>query len=504
MRDRFDIIVIGGGHNGLVAASELAGTGLSVCTVEARERVGGCAITTEPLLPRFRHNPHANSFLFADIMPEEIAPSTLGVGLVQPDAQFGIAFADGRPPLILHRPELLDATRASLSVYSSQDAANYSEIKRRSASLGAVLKEGLYSAPKQTWFSEQRRSVLKAMGRFCRKDVLGKWTARQWIDSVFRTPEVRMLLYALALETGVALEEPGGDVAFLGYSLWIAGRWRMPMGGMQVYSDALVDRAKQSGVEMAVATPARQILVENGRAAGIRTADGRELHARVAVVASVPIMTLYEDLLLPDLISRKERDEVRAFRQSRAPSIGTSAFCLDWTPRYKSGLHDGQIDRCLKTVIGFNSPEDIVELTRDVSRGLLPRPAGTVRVQSLWDDTLAPAGCHIAAIDSSLPGLDDLDSKAWRQVEGAFPLALYETWQHHLIDAQEAPPMTMAQDDALGFERRMLLRMGNDQYRTSVPGLYLAGPGVYPGGGVHGACGRNAASVILGDHASRP
>lgn len=500
MRETYDVVIIGGGHNGLVAATELARAGFSVCVAEERERVGGCAVTTEPLLPHFRHNPHANSFLFADIMLQGMAPSALDVDLIQPEAQLGVAFTDGRPPAILHRPDLLDSTHASLAVYSHADASKYVAMKRRSGKLGPVLREGLYAAPNTAWFDKQRRTILQVFRPFCKGDQLGRRTARQLIDGIFETAEIRILLYALAVETGVGLEETGGDLAFLGFSLWVAGRWRISIGGMQAYSDALLDAAQTVGARVLVSTPIERVLIKEGRAIGVRTAHGLEIHATQAVVAAIPILNLFDDLLTTDHVSSAEQAELEAFRRNSPPSIGTSAFCLDWEPRYKSGRHDPQIDRCLKTVIGFETPFDILEQAANVRAGLLPRPAGIVRVQSLWDHALTPAGHHIAAVDSSFPAMTAMDRATWRQVEAAFPTALFEVWQRHLINQHAAPPMTMSLDDALGFERRMLVRLGDAQYRTSVSSLYLAGPGVYPGGGLHGGCGHNAAYTVINDY----
>lgn len=499
MNEAYDIIVIGGGHNGLVAAAELARAGYSVCVVEARQKLGGCAITIQPMLDGFFHSPHANSFLFADILPQRIAPTRLGVSLVQPDAQFGIAFANGRPPVILHRPDRLKLTQASFSVYSRSDAAKYIEIKRRSAKMGPLLREGLYTAPVPAWFDRQKQAVLKVYGSFCDRSSLGKRSAAQLIDEIFVTPEIRTLLYALAIETGVGLQDPGSDLAFLAYSLWIAGRWRIPVGGMQAYSDALSVAAQAVGARVHVGAPVQRVIVKDGQAIGIRTSDGDEIRANRAVVAAVPLLELFDNLLAPEHISATEQSELETFRRSSSPSIVTSAFCLDWEPRYKSGLHDPQIDRCLKTVIGFEDPSDVIEHATAIRARLLPRPAGVLRVHSLWDSKLAPSGHHLAAADSLFPSASSMDQATWDIVKDTFSTALFDAWQSYMIDGQDAPPMTVSFDDALGFERRMLLRFGSEQYRTSVSNLYLAGPGVYPGGGVHGACGHNAAYTATND-----
>src|ERR1700730_16763636 len=159
MSQAHDIIVVGGGHNGLVAAFELARAGWSVLVIEAREKVGGGASTTEPLLSGFRHHPYANSFLCVDLMPDTIAPTTLGVEEYQPVAQLGVTFSDGRPPVILHRPDRLAQTSASLEVYSRADARAYAELKQWSAALGPLIRKGLYNAPDREWFASHAESV---------------------------------------------------------------------------------------------------------------------------------------------------------------------------------------------------------------------------------------------------------------------------------------------------------------------------------------------------------
>jgi phytoene dehydrogenase-like protein len=504
MRDTYDVIVVGGGHNGLVAAIDLTRAGWSVLVAEACANVGGCAITTEPLLPGFRHNPHANTFLFTDLMPPAISPAKLDVPVHQPEAQLGVAFADGRPPVILHRPDLLSETRSSLSAYSRADGQTYVELKQRSADLGPLLRQGMYGAPDSAWFEAQRTAVQRAYKGLLRLRTLGGNTARAVIDELFEAPEVRILLYTLATETSVDLEEAGGDIAFLGYSLWIAGRWRFPEGGMQTYSDALHRAAVAAGAHVALSTCATKISLTNRRAVGIETSKGDVVGASKAVLAATPILHLFDALLDANSISPGERDELKAFRRASLPSIGTSFFCLAQAPDYKSAQHAAQINACLKTTIGFETPSNVLEHQAEARAGRLPRAAGTVRTHSIWDKTLAPRGFHVAGVDSSFPAANDLDRDTWQLVMTTFPTAFFDMWRRYLVSNEHnEPPLAMYFDHAPGFERRMLIRMGSDQYRTSIPGLYLAGPGVYPGGGVHGACGRNAAQTVLADYEDR-
>lgn len=499
MTEDYDAIVIGGGHNGLTASLDLARAGWSVLLLEAQAAVGGCATTVDSCIGGFRYSPHANCFLFADIMPDRIAPRTLRVPMHQPEAQLGVAFADGRPPVILHRPDLLSRTVESFAAYSRKDGATYAELKRRSAPLGAVIRNGLYHAPDPQWFAGQADAVRKAYKGHCGRGALGQGSARTLIDELFEAPEVRILLYHLATETGVGLEERGSDIAFLGYSLWIAGRWRLPLGGMGAYAEALREAAIASGVRIAESTPARRIMVEAGRAVGVETADGAIIGASRAVLAAVPLLDMFDALLDAEAIAPGMRDALAAFRRQRPGSIASTVFCLAGQPRYKSARYDPDIDACLKTVAGHESPADVLEQQADLRAGLLPRPAGVVRVHSLWDPAQAPQGRHIAVVDSNFPATDIMDADKWNMVEAAFPQAFLDMWASYRSDRAD-PPLAMSCDLSSSFERRMLMKMGAAQYRGGLEGLYLAGPGIYPGGGVHGACGANAAHAVLTDH----
>lgn len=498
MAEQYDAIVIGGGHNGLTAALELARASRSVLVVERQAQVGGCAKTIEPLLPGFRHSPHANTLIFADIMPDFIAPKTLGVQTYQPEAQLGVAFADGRPPVILHRPDLIPLTMANFGVYSARDAKTYEGLKRGSARFGSFVRSGLYAPPERKWFAYQAEAVGKVFRRFVDRRVLGQGSARSLIDSLFETDEIRIALYHLATETGLELEERGGDVAFLSYSLWIAGRWRIPIGGMGRYTAALRKAAETAGVAIVCQSPVKRIIVDHGRAVGIEVEAGTTWRAAEGVVAATPLLETFGNLVPDRAIGPAAGDALSKFRRQTPASIATSLFCLPAAPKYKSADHDPAIGKCLKTVVGHESTSDVLAHADDVRSGLLPKPAGIVRVHSQWDKSLAPEGQHVAGVDSSFPTLAVMDSDRWGSVEGAFPQAFLGVWRA-TCRGDAINPMAMATDLTAPFERRMLLRKGPDQYRTGTAGLYLAGPGTYPGGGVHGACGRNAALAMIAD-----
>jgi phytoene dehydrogenase-like protein len=501
-QESFDIIVIGAGHNGLVAANYLRRSGLSVVVLEEAQDVGGNALTVEPLLPAFRHNSHANYLAFCDIMPmtNDFSLIEQGLELIYPQAQFGLAFGDARPPVILHRPDLLDRTASSLSAYSRKDARTYLELKRRSAALGPVIRKGLYSTPTQEWFVEQRQAVQRVFGDMCARNSIGSRTARQVIDDLFRTREIRMLLYLLAIDCGLAIEEIGSDLAFLGFALWIAGRWRLPVGGMQSVSDGIRRTAAAAGVVVRCGRRVRRILLEGNEAIGVLNEDASVIYAGKAIVGAISIPTLMFDMLEPSSISVQDQSELRLFdREQRGGSIATSMFCLNDRPHYKSSRHDAAINQCFKTIIGYESTVDILKSNAENSAGLLTRPAGTIRVNSLWDPSQAPGGMYVAGVDTAFPAVSSMDADKWLKVEESFAPAFFDVWRRHTDNFNPGSVLGMHCDATARFERRILLRLGDSAYRTGVEKLYMCGPGTYPGGGVHGANAYNAFRVVLRD-----
>src|SRR3990172_6094197 len=143
----YDAVIMGAGHNGLCLAAYLARAGLKVGVFERRHEEGGGAHTDEATTPGFWHNLHAQYMEFIDYMPfyRDFDLPRLGARMIKPDAQVGIAFADGRPPLVIYRPELADKTRESIARYSRHDAEVFDEIRRKVMANDSYLAALLYT-----------------------------------------------------------------------------------------------------------------------------------------------------------------------------------------------------------------------------------------------------------------------------------------------------------------------------------------------------------------------
>ena len=517
----YDAIVIGAGHNGLCLAAYLQRAGLSTLIVERRHEEGGGVNTEEPVLAGFRHNLHAQYMEFFDIMPmiTDFGLEDLGLRTVMPDAQAGIVFPDDRPPIVLHRPGLLERTHASIARYSTADADRYVAMKERAASLEAFLAAGLYSLPVAQGIDTQGE-LLESM--FADLGVSANFaykSPRAVIDELFETPELRALLYRASVEWGAPVDEACLGAMFVTFIMWTMGNWKLALGGTHTLAKAMTQACYREGVDLLENTSVESILVEDGRAVGVR-ARGVEYRAERLVASNADLRQTLLDMVGRDHLSDRWVRRSEAFRYGPSHVLGTTAWCLRDAPAYRAASIDPDIDRCFYTVVGFDGADDVLHYIREAYGGRLPETAAAgTWVNSLWDRSQAPPGHHSATGWFFLPKASDLTAAEWDDVRATLNDRLLDSWQ------KVAPNMT--RDNVLAdrlytpdqMERKNLMREGDfsngefsfDQvgvnrpfpeasnYRTEIEGLYLCGPSAYPGGGVHAACGYNAFKAIAED-----
>lgn len=520
----YDAIVIGAGHNGLCLAAYLQRAGLSTAIIERRHEEGGGVNTEEPVKAGFRHNMHAQFMEFFDIMPmiQDFGLHDLGLRTVTPDVQAGIAFADGRPPIVLHQPELLDRTHASIARYSRADADLFVEVKQRAAKLEELLAIGLYNPP----------AAGQAMGGDALKATMLEATfgdigidshymfksPKMVIDELFETPELRALMYRVTVEFGLPLDTNGTGTDFLTFLMWTTANWKLVRGGTHSLAKAMTQACYREGVDLIENSLVERIIVEDGRAVGV-TARGTDYRATKLVASNADVRQTLLGLVGVEHLSPVWAKRAADFRYGPSHVLATPMFCLYEAPEYKSARWEPDIDRCFYTVVGNDGPEDMARYIRDAYSGRLPKPAAGTWVNSLWDRSQAPEGRHSATGWYFFPCASELSTAEWTEVREHYNEQFLDTW------AEFAPNMT--RDNVIAhklytpdqMERKVMMREGDfshgefvpDQqgvnrpfpeasnYLTEIDGLYLCGPSAYPGGGVHSACGYNAYKKIAGD-----
>jgi phytoene dehydrogenase-like protein len=324
-------------------------------------------------------------------------------------------------------------------------------------------------------------------------------TARAAIEALFEADAIRAFFLQLAAETGLMVEAQGSAVGFLTFTLWLVGQWRLPLHGMQAYADALLAIALRLGVDVATGATAERIIVRGGKACAVLVAGHGQMIARRAIASSADLAATLLGLLPERALSVRERAAVRAYAAQDGPSLGTLAFALTTAPDYRSARWDPAINRCFRTVVGYEDAAGTLAHLREVAGGRLPAPAAALRVNSLWDPSQAPAGLHAVGGDVLMPGPGALDAAVWSEVAAGYVEAFHATWTRYAPNLSRDTIAAKTFEPPAAYDRALRLREGADQYRTEVAQLYLCGASTYPGGGVHGACGFNAFAAIAQD-----
>jgi phytoene dehydrogenase-like protein len=443
-----------------------------------------------------RHNPHANYLAYGAVNPVErdFDLGHFGLSTVTPEAQHGMAFSDGRPPLILHRNDLIERSVDSLRAYSHRDARTYEGLKARVMDLDPLMAMVLYSAPAREMAEKQIYTASRLIGRD-----ISRLSAKSVIDSLFEADEVRAFFYQLAAETGLLVDTEGSAVGFLIFTLWLVGQWRLPIGGMQTYADALLAAARRAGVNVVTNAVADRIIVRDGIARAVVIAGHGQIVARRAIASSAGLAATLLGLVPKRTLSGPELASVNAYAAQDGPSLGSLVFGLRATPHYRSSRWDPAINRCFRIVIGYESAAQTLAHLREIERHLLPAPAAALRVNSLWDASQAPPGLHVAGGDVLMPAPSALDPESWSAVADSYVQAFVTIWGQYAANVSSEMIVAGAFRPPQPYERALRLKAGSDQYRTEIAQLYLCGASTYPGGGVHGACGYNAFAAIAED-----
>lgn len=527
-----DVVIVGGGHHGLTCAAYLARAGLDVCVLEGRHEWGGAVYTAESTRPGFCHNIHANFMEFLHVMPffSDFQLEKLGARTIYPDIQAGIAFRDGRPPVLIYRNELVEETARSFERYSKRDADTWRRLKPIANMMEPMMASSLYTPPLPWKVGEPLPNPFIMMGSgfswFGLDEELAFKSVRDCIDETFEADEIRALFYRVSIEFGASsLEWPASGYAFLFSCLFMPGCWRMIVGGTHRLNGAMVTACLRQGVTMRESSRVKRILVDDGKAVGVELHGGSVYRARRAVVSAIGLKDTLLDLVGSEHLSEYYRRRTENFKDGPDQVLGSIAVALHEPPHYKSAAHDPGIDRAWYQIVGYDSAKDVLDYCRDAHDDRVPRlPAAAIWVNSLWDSTQAPAGKHNLTGWYFFPRASALDEAGWENVR--------ETYNDRFLDlyAEFAPNMTRDNIIAhslhtpLDHERSMRMREGDfshgrmsiDQltglrpfagashHSTEIPGLYLAGSCTHPGGGVTAACGYNCFKVMCEDFGLPP
>ncbi len=525
MADERDIVVIGGGHNGLVAACYFARAGFRPLVLERREIVGGAAVTEE-IHPGFRCPTLAHSA--GPLLPRIAADLGLarhGFRTLRPEVRVLALSPEGK-----HLPLYDDPSRtaAALARHSERDARRYGEFHESLGRIGAMTAPLLSLTPPSVDDPEAGEvwRMLKLGREFRglpRKDAyrLLRWGPMAVADLVAEWFETELLRAAIAAR-GTYGMFGGPWSAGTGANLLVqaaiephsAGPAEFPAGGMGALTDALASAARGLGAEIRTGAEVARIDVREGRARGVVLSSGEQIGAR-AVVSNADPKRTFLTLVDPTELDPDFSGRVRNYRSSGA--VGKVNLALSRLPKFEGVDGDGRALLSGRLHVG---PEiDYLERAFDAAKygAFSPRPWCDATIPTVLDSSLAPAGAHVMSITAQYAP-EKLREGDWKTQRDAFGDAVVKTLAEYAPDLsslvlarQVITPREL--EDVYGltgghifhgeqaldqiFTMRPLL--GWARYRTPIEGLYLCGAGTHPGGRVTGAPGANASREIAED-----
>ncbi|MFQ5698486.1 MAG: phytoene desaturase family protein [Myxococcota bacterium] len=456
---RYDAVIVGGGHNGLCAAAYLARAGQRVGVFESRHEEAGAVHSSEATVPGFWHNLHAQYMEFIDYMPfyHDFDLESFGARMIKPECQVGIAFEDGRPPILIYTPELEARTHRTIARYSKTDADLFNEIRRKVMARDRQIAALLYTPRDADRVRQDLLDLWTDLG-FSSED-LGK-TPKELIDACFESDELRTVLYRQCLEWGADPHTATG-LAFVISVIWLCGIHYLAVGGTHMLGHAMAGACLHEGVDLRYNRRVRRILTRPDRVHGIELADGSRVEAEI-VVSNLDIRTTFLDLVGRDQCTPGMLALVDGWRFGPEHCLGTPSFALREAPHYRSARHEPDLDRCFYTIVGYENAQQVSDYILEAFGGRPPSlPAAGTWVNTLWDPSQAPDGRHAMNGWFFFPRASDLSEAEWDDVRSGYNERFLRLWERYAPNMTRANVIADALYTPLDIEREMGMPEGD-------------------------------------------
>jgi phytoene dehydrogenase-like protein len=524
MAEQRDVVIIGGGHNGLVTAFYLAKAGYKPLVLERRPQPGGAAITEE-FHPGFRGPilAHSTGPLRPDIV-RDMRLEQHGLKMLTPEVAVTSFTPDGRA-LILYN----DARKAAeeIAKFSQKDAARYPEFQASLAKMGKVIGEALaLAAPNidnpsrgDLWGMLQTGRSIRKLGK---KDLyrLLRWGPAAVADVVAEYFETELLRATIAARgifgTFLGPWSAGSTLVMLiraAADSHPAGSSHFAEGGIGSVTQAMAAAATQAGAEIRSAAEVIEVRVKDGIATGVVLSTGEEINAKAIISNADPKRSLLK-LVDPTHLSP---DFVMKLQHYRMPgTVAKVNLALSGLPKF-TGLNGSTDTAALSGRIHIGPEIDYLERAFDESKygNFSKQPYLEVAIPSLTDPSLAPSGQHVMSIYMQYAPFK-LKGTDWETQRKALGQTIVQTLSQYapnlpelILTHQIITPQDL--EDTYGltgghifhgelsldqfFTMRPLLDWA--RYRTPIQSLYLCGSATHPGAGLTGGSGANAAKEIL-------
>ncbi len=526
----FDVVIIGGGHNGLVCAAYLGAAGLRVAVLERRDVVGGAAVTEE-FVPGFRNSVAA--YTVSLLNPKVIRDLEL--------AEHGLRIVERRISNFL---PLGDAgylkvgggrTAEEVAKFSPRDAARLDAYAERLDAIADVLRDLVLETPPNVtdrgWLAAlpQMLSGARVGKRFSRltmplrRELLDLFvkSAGDYLDGWFESAPIKAAYGFDGIVGNYASPYAGGSAYVLLHHVFgevngKKGVWGHAIGGMGSITQAMARAAERRGVVIRLGQAVREVRIADGRAVGVVTATGEEIRAG-CVVSNLNPKLLFGSMIDPNALDPDFRARIERWR------CGSGTFrmnvALAELPDFTALPGRDCAEHHTAGIIMAPSLAYMDQAYLDAKAdGWSKRPIVEMLIPSTLDDTLAPPGRHVASLFCQhvapvLPDGASWDDRREQVADVMIDLvnSYAPNFKQAVLGRQILSPLDLERTfglvggdifhGALSLDQLFSARpmLGHADYRGPVRGLYLCGSGTHPGGGVTGAPGHNAAREILAD-----
>jgi len=499
-KDRWDVVVIGSGLNGLTLANYLVKAGLEVLVLERRLESGGGLATEEPTLTGYWANTGHYVFDTLGLMPfhEELGLDEMNVRFLHPEVQSALPLGDGRA-LVIYAD--LERTLESLARFSRPDADAW----RRFHRMGSAMPEPS-RAPRARGGKAAVDRELERLRQMSPRDVLE--------ESFESEPVKALLLHHLLIPRGIGLDDSGTG-HFVAFAIACAGEGHLVQSGSHQLAQGLWTAVLKRGGDVWDLSEVTGILLEKGRAVAVELAGGRQFRARAIVSTAAPRETFRlagDRGIDAELLARLDRIRPHEL------SIFAVHLALREPPRFQAAATNPDVNRAFRYAIGLESVEEHAALWGEIRSGRLPAQAAMfVSIPSAHDPSQSPAGHHTALLWQYVPRT--LRGRSWGEAREAFMTSCIDRLRRYAPNVSPQATLAaaaMTPDDhvakfpdlAAGLfggrnsggqlgPFRPIPELGG--FRTPIPGLYLAGAGLPPGAGLNPAPALGCLEVLAAD-----
>ena len=511
----YDGIIIGAGHNGLILQAYLGKAGLKTIAIDRRPVAGGGLSTVEdPRYPGFLHNTHAFFQRAITTMPwyADLELARHGAHYIEPELNVALLASDGRA---LEWWTDVDRTVELFAHFSQRDAET---LRRWQHEFVPIVRDILVPESRSVPLPpDERRALLERSPAGRRLLEVSALSPLEFVHQEFEHPTVKagLLFFNGLREVDLRVRGFGHHIAAL---LASPAKAQMSRGGSTALARALEAAVRESGGEIRVMTEPARIVVENGRAAGVETAQGEVIRARFVASSLNPTQT-FIDLLDASLVPHDIRRRVEGFQYNLLAPLFALHLNLREPPRYAASAVHPELARAFMVIMGLDHVDQFHDIVRHHEAGTIPPTVMWGACPTLFDPSQAPAGSHTAFMWEKLPYRLNGQAANWDGARDGHGREMLKLWRRHApnlddavidsftrspLDAERSLPNMRDGDllvgaftnDQVGYHRPF---RGAGTYRAHIPQLYLCGSSSHPGGNVTGLPGYNAAQVILSD-----